>query len=125
MVFDKIKGMFKKPSEEGDYVEIDLGTESKKAKVIVKPFILRKYDDVNEILNYLREGYTIAVIDIKPLKAKDIIEVKRVISKLRKTAETLEGSIAGFGEGIVIVTPGFAEIAKSPLIQKTEETDRE
>jgi len=122
MVFDKIKsglsGMFGKQNENGEYIEVDLGQEIKKAKILVKPFILRKFEDVNEVLNYLREGYTIAIIDIKPLKAKDIIEVKRAISKLKKTADALEGSIAGFGEGIVIVTPQFAEIAKAPLGEK-------
>ena len=112
MVFGKIKDMFKKSGGESEYVEIDLGREAKKAKILVKPFILRKFEDVNEVLNYLREGYTIAIIDIKPLKSKDIIEVKRAISKLKKTADALEGSIAGFGDGIVIVTPQFAEVAK-------------
>ncbi|MDP1729046.1 MAG: cell division protein SepF, partial [archaeon] len=96
MVFDKFKGMFKKGAEETDYVEIDIGKEAKKAKVLIKPFVLRKFEDVNEVLNYLREGYTIAIIDIKPLKAKDVIEVKRAIAKLKKTADALEGSIAGF-----------------------------
>lgn len=121
MAFEKIKGMFKKAGEDNDYVEIDIGKEAKKAKVLVKPFILKKFEDVNEVLNYLREGYTIAVIDIKPLKSKDIIEVKRAISKLKKTADALDGSIAGFGDGIVIVTPQFAEIAKMPVM--TEKTD--
>jgi SepF-like predicted cell division protein (DUF552 family) len=121
MAFEKIKGMFKKAGEDNDYVEIDIGKEAKKAKVLVKPFILKKFEDVNEVLNYLREGYTIAVIDIKPLKSKDIIEVKRAISKLKKTADALDGSIAGFGDGIVIVTPQFAEIAKMPVM--SEKTD--
>jgi len=112
MVFDKIKGMFKSGKDTSEYMEIDIGKEMKKAKILVKPFILKKFEDVNEVLNYLREGYTIAIIDIKPLKAKDIIEVKRAISKLKKTADALEGNIAGFGDGIVIVTPQFAEIAK-------------
>ena len=32
---------------------------------MVRTFILKSFEDVNEILNSLREGYTIAVIDIK------------------------------------------------------------
>ena len=113
MVFDKLRGMFKKSGGDSDYIEIDIGKEMKKAKILVKPFVLKKFEDVNEVLNYLREGYTLAIIDIKPLKQKDIIEVKRAISKLKKTADALEGSIAGFGDGIVIVTPQFAEIARA------------
>ena len=124
MVFDKLKGMFKKEANDSEYVEIDLGKEIKKAKILIKPFILKKFEDVNEILNYLREGYTIAIIDIKPLKSKDVIEVKRAISKLKKTADALEGSIAGFGDGIVIVTPSFAEIMKAPVTSPEKPEDK-
>lgn len=120
MVFKKLKEIFGSSTPEGEYIEIDLGKEIKKAKILIKPFILKKFEDVNEVLNYLREGYTIAIIDIKPLKSKDIIEVKRAISKLKKTADALEGSIAGFGDGIVIVTPSFAEIAKAPIGKEGE-----
>ncbi len=111
MVFESIKRAFS-GDDEPEYIEIDLGKEMKKAKVMVRPFILKSFEDVNEILNSLREGYTIAVIDIKPLRAKDIIELKRAISKIKKTADALEGSIAGFGENIILVTPQFADIHK-------------
>jgi len=111
MVFDSIKKVFS-GSEEPEYIEIDLGREIKKAKVIVRPFVLKSFEDINPILNSLREGYTIAVIDIKQLRARDVIELKRAISKIKKTADALEGSIAGFGENIIIVTPQFAEIHK-------------
>jgi len=94
MVFESIKKAFS-GDDEPEYIEIDLGREIKKAKVLVRPFILKSFEDVNTILNCLREGYTIAVIDIKPLRAKDI-----------------EGSIAGFGENIILVTPQFANIHK-------------
>ena len=113
MVFDRIKRALSTEDEQ-EYIEIDLGKEMKKSKVIVRPFILRAFEDVTPILNTLREGYTIAVIDIKPLRAKDIIELKRAISKIKKTADALEGSIAGFGENIILVTPQFADIHKVP-----------
>jgi len=113
MVFDKIRKALRGDEEDPEYIEIDLGREVKKAKVIVRPFVLKNFEDVNAILNALREGYTICIIDIKPLKSKDIIELKRAISKIKKTADALEGSIAGFGEGIIIVTPQFADIYKS------------
>jgi SepF-like predicted cell division protein (DUF552 family) len=112
MVFDKIKRAWNSSenSEAEDYVEIDVGQEKKKSKVCVKPFVLKKFDDVNTVLNSLREGYTIAVIDIKDLRKKDVIELKRAVSKIKKTTEALEGSIRGFGENIIIATPQFAEI---------------
>ena len=118
-----LKKMFGKENTE-DYVEIDLNsTEPRDSKVIVKPFVLRQFDDINEILNSVREGYTIAVIDIKILKSKDIIELKRAISKIKKTVDAIEGSIAGFGENIIIATPKFAQIHKAPTASKAAKPD--
>ncbi len=126
MVFDKIKNMFSGASEESsgdEYLEIDLGQDKKEKKVLVKLFNLKQYEDVNQILNSLREGYTIAIVDMKILKQKDSIELKRAISKIKKTVEALEGTIGGFGENIVIATPSFATIHKEQEPKK-EEKDR-
>jgi len=118
MVMGKIKELLSGKQEDSEYIEIDLGKETKKAKIIVRPFVLKSFEDVNKILNSLREGYTIAVVDIKPLKQRDIIELKRAISKIKKTADALQGDIAGFGDGTVIITPQFAEIAKVAYVDK-------
>jgi len=108
--------------DEEDYVEIDLdAVKSEENRVFVKPFILRSFENVDDILNSLREGFTIAVIDIKPLKSKDIIELKRAISKIKKTIDALEGSIAGFGENTIIATPKFAKIFK-PIEKKIKDS---
>jgi len=120
-MFDRIKRAFSSNDNDSEYIEIDLSKETKKSKVLVRPFVLKSFEDVTEILNALREGYTIAVIDIKQLRAKDIIELKRAISKIKKTADALEGSIAGFGENIIIVTPQFAHIHKAPADRKQPE----
>ncbi len=122
MAFDRIKKIFSErgPEEEFDeeYLEIDLGKEEKSHKILVKLFVLKDYDNVTEILNALREGYTIAIIDIKTLRQKDSIELKRAVSKIKKTVDALEGNIAGFGENIVIATPSFAKIHKEEVKPK-------
>lgn len=127
-MFDKIKKAFSGSGAteglENEYLEIDLEQEEKENKVLVKLFILKNYEDVTEILNALREGYTIALIDIKILRQKDSIELKRAISKIKKTADALEGNIAGFGENIVIVTPSFAKIHKQVSKPKEERKGR-
>lgn len=127
MVFDKIRKAFSgslgEPIDDS-YLEIDLEKEEEENKVIVKLFVLKQYEDVNEILNALREGYTIAIIDMKILRQKDSIELKRAISKIKKTTDALEGSIAGFGENMVIVTPSFAKIHKATAQPKEEKTSR-
>ena len=120
MAFERIKKMFGGESSNEEYIEIDLGKEEKENKVLVRLFTLKIYEDTTEILNALREGYTIAMIDIKPLKQKDSIELKRAISKIKKTTEALEGSIAGFGENMVIVTPPFAKIHKETIVSKED-----
>jgi SepF-like predicted cell division protein (DUF552 family) len=129
MAFDRIKKVFSGSSSSDDgeeYLEIDLEQQKEKDnKVVVKLFILKQYDDVNDILNSLREGYTIAMIDIKPLKQKDSIELKRAVSKIKKTTDALEGSIAGFGENIVIATPSFAKIHKDMPKPEKEKKDFE
>ena len=123
MVFDRFKKMIGGEGEVSpDFIEIDLEQEKSDSKVLVKTFVLKVYEDINPILNALREGYTIAVIDIKPLKSKDVIELKRAISKIKKTVEALEGKIAGFGENVVIATPskvfeiqkGAVEVREAP-----------
>lgn len=119
MVVKKIKEMFSgKP--ESEYIELDVGKERKKPKIIVRPFVLKTFEDTNKILNALREGYTIALVDISPLRSKDIIEVKRAISKIKKTVEALEGEVAGFSDNIIVAVPNFAEIYKGEKIEGSE-----
>jgi len=122
MVFNKLKKMWGGEEESSpDFIEIDLEQEKSDSKVLVKTFVLRVYEDINPILNALREGYTIAIIDIKILKSKDVIELKRAISKVKKTVEALDGRIAGFGENIVIATPSKVfEIKKGATEQEPQ-----
>ncbi len=126
MAFKRLKKIFSDSLSEDlgdDYMEIDLGQEQKVNKISVKLFTLKQYEEVNEILNALREGYTIAIIDIKILRKKDSIELKRAISKIKKTVDALEGSIAGFGEHTVIATPSFARIHKEDIKPDKEKKD--
>lgn len=117
MVFEKLKKFLN--SDDGvaqeDYVEIDLGQERKPKKILVKLFTIKQFEDTNQILNSIREGYTIAVMDIKSLRQKDSVELKRAISKIKKTVEALEGSIVGFGENTIIAVPSFAHVHREEI----------
>ncbi|MFH1409827.1 MAG: cell division protein SepF [Nanoarchaeota archaeon] len=118
-IFGKVKKAFSSNDredmdEEEEYVELDTGTdETHKGKVIVRPFVIEDFSDVKEILDNLREGHTIALVNIKPLKEKDLVELKRAISKLKKTTDAIEGDIAGFGDDYIVVTPSFAHIHRN------------
>lgn len=119
--FSQLKGMLSTDSAqqeedmegEDEYLELDTEGQDLKSKVIVRPFVLEDFEDVKDILDSLREGHTIALINIKPLKDKDLVELKRAINKLKKTCDAIEGDIAGFGDDYIVVTPSFAQIYKS------------
>lgn len=100
---------------EQGYVPLD-ETKSKagsQSKIVVKSYIIEDFSDIKGILDALREGYTIALVNIRPLKEKDIVELKRAISKLKKTCDAIEGDIAGVDEDYIVVTPSFATIYRN------------
>ena len=122
---DKLLGKDILSEDTSDYVEIDTNVDKiPKAKILVRPFFIEDFADIKPALDALREGTTIALINIRPLKEKDIIEVKRAVSKLKKTCDAIEGDIAGFGEDWIVVTPSFAQIHRStqtaPVSQEGE-----
>ena len=124
--FKKIFGGFKRDdfSDDAadDYVEIDAQANiGSKAKVLVRPFVITDFADIKPALDSLREGYTIALLNIRPLKEKDIIELKRAVNKLKKTCDAIEGDIAGFGEDWIVVTPNFAQVYRSQQIAEVQQ----
>ena len=105
--------------EEGEQGYVELGSESNidtKSRLMVRPFAIEEFEHIKPILDALREGHTIALINIKPLKDKDLVELKRAINKLKKTCDAIEGDIAGFGENWIAAVPNFAYIYRG---QKT------
>ena len=107
-------------SEQG-YVE--LGSESpadSKSRLMVRPFVIEEFEHIKPILDSLREGHTIALVNIKPLKDKDLVELKRAINKLKKTCDAIEGDIAGFGENWIAAVPSFAYIYRGPKPAKED-----
>ncbi len=99
---------------EGDYVELDSSAESSgRQRVAVKQFVMEDFEDIKPVLDSLRNGSTIALINIAPLKNKDIVELKRAVNKLKKTCDALEGDLAGFGEDYIVATPEFAYVQRN------------
>ena len=111
--------------EEAEQGYVELGTESSidsGAKLMVRPFVIEEFEQIKPILDALRERNpaTIALINIKPLKDKYLIELKRAINKLKKTCDALEGDIAGFGENWIAAVPKGAYIYRGPKAAKEE-----
>jgi SepF-like predicted cell division protein (DUF552 family) len=121
-LFDSLKKVFTTQDSDvelgEDYVELEADIKDQKAKVLVRPFTLEKFDDIKDILQAVREGFTIAILNIEPLKDKDLAELKRAIDKIKKTVEANEGDIAGFGENFLVVTPSFAKVWRAAAAKK-------
>ena len=125
---DRIKGHLAGTPEDEEMNEleeeyVELGPQSKddaESKIVVRPFVIEDFSDIKNILNSLRDGYTIAIINIKPLKEKDIIELKRAINKLKKTCDAIKGDIAGFGDDYIICAPAFAEIYRAKEVKSAD-----
>ena len=116
---DKVKswGFDDDSSEELDEEYLELDTDeakrSKSSKILVRQFMMQDFTDIKLVLDTLREGNTICLLNIKPLKEKDMVDLKRAINKLKKTIEATGGDIAGVGDDYLVVTPSFAEIYRS------------
>lgn len=97
------------------YVELSHeGISDAKTKVIVRPFVIEDFADVKPVLDATRQGYTICLLNIRPIRDKDLTELRRTVNKLKKTAEAVNGDIAGFGEDWLVMTPDFAQIYRPP-----------
>ncbi|MEM0231280.1 MAG: cell division protein SepF [Candidatus Woesearchaeota archaeon] len=116
--------------EEADKEYVELNTQApsgEEAGITVRPFVLTDFNDVKEIVDTFREGNTIAMINIAPLKEKDMIELKRAINKIKKTCDAIEGDLAGIGENYLVATPKFVKIYRGPTrsVPKKESSDEE
>jgi len=101
-----------------DYVEVGHDKGDEKANMLVRTFVLEDFSDIKIVLDVLRDGNTIPIINIKPIKEKDLIELKRAINKLKKTTDAIGGDIAGVGDDYIVCTPAAAKIYRSKPVRK-------
>lgn len=105
--------------EEGKYIEMTVAEPEKEEKFIVRYFTVEKPSDIWPILTAFREGYTIAIINVRPIK--EIGELKRALARVKRTCEALDGEIIGLKSNLFVATPSFARVyrkTKKPEIEK-------
>lgn len=96
-----------------DFIELEDDSAMKKtARIFVKFFVLNDYAEVKPVLDTIREGYSIALIKIKPLREKDISDLKRTINKIKRTCSAAQAEVIGVDENYIITVPNFVEVLK-------------
>lgn len=113
MPFDFLKS---KDSDEQvideDFVELDAKMGDSEEKVVIRAATLREFGDVESVQEHLRNNH-IVWVNIKPLKEKDMTDLKRAVKRLKKTVKSMDGDMAGVDEDWIVVCPGYATIARS------------
>lgn len=95
--------------DEDEYVELDAVSEDQAEKIKIRVATLNEYGDVEHVQDLLRDG-NIVWVKIKPLKEKDMTDLKRAIDRIKKTVRSIEGDVAGIDEDWLVATPHFAHI---------------
>jgi len=114
---DLFKGILKyedmEPNyEEEEYQEItEAAPEPRREKLQVKIFDIKEEEHIADVLNKLREGKTIALINTSHLKDNSFL-MKLAIRRIKKTCEAISGDIAGLSENLFVATPHFVKVAR-------------
>ncbi len=122
--FDSFLNLFKKKvnlEESKEYVELEVDQRDKPTtKLFVKYYSLIKFEDASSVLNDIRSGSTLSFIKVKELKEKGgIDELKRTITKMKRSADAAEAQIVGIDEDYVLIVPNFVKVEKGDvLVQK-------
>ena len=98
--------------ESEEFIELEPEENRKSAKIMFKYYTLTEFADIKPIMDDLREGYTIALINIRPLKDKDLGELKRAVNKIKKTCQAIDGNLVGISEDYIVGVPNFVEVNK-------------
>ncbi|MDY6771693.1 MAG: cell division protein SepF [Candidatus Nanohaloarchaea archaeon] len=95
--------------DEDEYVELEEADEDTASKVKIRVVTLNEYGDVEQVQSMIRDG-NIVWVKMKPLKDKDMTDLKRAIDRIKKTVKSVDGDVAGIDEEWLIATPAYAHI---------------
>ncbi|PSH01821.1 MAG: hypothetical protein BRC26_02905 [Nanohaloarchaea archaeon QH_8_44_6] len=117
MPFDFLKSDNKGENNSGDiidddFVELDAENIEEDQKVTIRAATLKEYKDVEQVQQYLRDDY-IVWVNIKPLKNREMSDLKRAVNRLKKTVKAVNGDMAGVDEEWIVVCPDYATIERT------------
>ena len=86
---------------------------------------IERFEDVDNVLDALREKRNIVVMKIKSTLATDKTEVRRAIRRVQKTTYAIGGDIIGLSEDLILVAPPSVTIDRSRVQTAAEPLARE
>ena len=110
-------------SFEEDFKEVTEAKEEAGKLLTVRVFNLKAEQDTAEIIDYLREGRTIALIDSSAIT--EAYALKRVVDKLKKTTSAIDGDIAGLSDRLFVVTPTHVKVHRRTVLEAVPETPQQ
>ena len=121
-VINWVRNAVKAPASSADFIEME--HQKQEPKVSVRTMQLTCFDDTKKVAAVLREGRTIMLLDVSPLKEKDVIDLKRSVNKLKNVSAEMGSEIAGLSGDWIVLAPAFAEIYRpKPVAQAPEMGD--
>ena len=107
-------------SDQEDYLEVP--AQKSKKMYSVRTYVLEDFNDVKPVMDAIRKGGTIALVDIAPLQERDEIDLKRAINKLKAATSEVSGNIVGLQKSWIVLTPNSVDVEK-PSQKKQRQED--
>ncbi|BFI73211.1 hypothetical protein YN1_1980 [Nanoarchaeota archaeon] len=118
------KGLFqgKKNEDTDQYVEVVPTQKAEEVKIYVRVFRLKDPSEVKAVVDCLRERNYIVFVDLSNLNVgKDIVEIKRVVSRLKSVVDAIGGDIVAVNKDWIIATPPYVKVWRGHQMSSVEE----
>lgn len=111
-IFGKGKSEAQGPQE---LLELDWGPSRSPGSLNLKVMGIDSFDDVDNVLDMLREKENIVVMKIRSTLATDKTEVRRAIRRVQKTTYAIGGDIIGLSEDLILIAPPSVSIDRGSV----------
>jgi len=116
----------KKKETSDQYVEVIPTQKAEEVKIYVRVFRIKDPSEIKAVVDSLRERNYIVFVDISGLNTgKDLVEVKRVVSRIKSVVDAIGGDIAAVSKDWIIATPPYVRIWRGHQMSAVEEVKQE
>ncbi len=116
----------KKKETSDQYVEVVPTQKAEEVKIYVRVFRIKDPSEVKAVVDSLRERNYIVFVDISGLSTgKDLVEVKKVVSRIKSVVDAIGGDIAAVSKDWIIATPSYVRIWRGHQMSAVEEIKQE